>query len=110
MKSSVSFYSVVAILVAIIFFGSDIASAPVGEFGDVLENVPEYQPISGAEHATIRVEYDKIRSFFNIHTEHSDPRSDVAVDVHRGWGFLKNTPIEPDGTGVSWCTFVLYEV
>lgn len=110
MKFSVSLYPFIVILAAIIFFGSDIASAPVGEFGDVLENVPEFQPIPGAEHATIRVEYDKGRSFLNIHTEHSDPRSDVTVDVHRGWGFLKNTPIEPDGTGVSWCTFVLYKV
>lgn len=110
MKFSVSLYPVIVILAAIIFFGSDIASAPVGEFGDVLENVPEFQPIPGAENVTIRVEYYRDRSFFNIHTEHSDPGSDVTVDVYHGWSFLKNTPIEPDGTGVSWCNFVLYEV
>lgn len=110
MISSVSLYPVIAIFAAIIFFGSDIVSAPIGEHGYILENLPEFRSVPGTEHVTIRVEYDKDRSYFNIHSEHSDARSDVTVDVHRGWGFLKNTPIEPDGTGVSWCIFVFNEV
>jgi hypothetical protein len=106
MKFSISLYPVIVILAAIIFFGSDIASAPIGEFGDVSEKVPKFQSIPCTENVTILVEYYKDRSYFNIHMEHSDPGSDVTVDLYHGWSFLKNTPIQPDGTGVSWSNFV----
>ena len=106
MRSSASLYPVIVIFAAIIFFGSDIASAPIGAYGDVLENIPEFQSISGEEYVTTRVEYNQDLSYFHINMEHSDPGS----DLYHGWSFLKNSPIQPDGTGVSWCNFVLYEI
>jgi len=110
MRSSASLYPVIVIFAAIIFFGSDIASAPIGEYGDVLENIPEFQSISGEEYVTTRVEYNRDRSYVNIHREDFTPGLDLTGGLYHGHSFFKNVTIQPDGTWISWSNFVLYEI
>lgn len=100
MRYSASLYPVIVFLAAIIFFGSDIASAPIDEYGDVLENIPEFKSIPGEEYVTTGVEYNKDRSYFNINREDFTPVLDLTGGLYHGRSFFKNVTIQPDGTSV----------
>lgn len=98
MKSSISLFPVIIILAVFIFFGCDDMSNPIGEFGDVLEKIPKFQPITGAENVTIRVEYNKDRSYFTINMGDFAPGADLTDGAYNGWCVLKDIPIEANGT------------
>jgi len=87
MKTSSAFKLFLPLFIVVFAFTScDMDDNPVGTFGEAVERVPEVQLIEGADNVTMKVQYDRDYSYFNVTLTNTG-----------------NSGIIPDGTYNSWC-------
>jgi len=98
MKPNPTTISAVLLFMIIIFYGCDHDSNPIGEFSDVVQEVPNFTLIEGADNVNIRVTRNNDRSYFDIEMENFAPDSEMTDGVYHGWCVLKDAPIQSDGT------------
>jgi len=72
-------------------------SNPVDTFGDVVEKVPDFESIPGAENATIKVHKKKSDTYFMFELEDVLDNDIINSGMYEGWCALWNAPIGSDG-------------
>ena len=73
------------LLVAFVFMSCDMDENPVGTLEEAVSRVPDVQLIEGADNATLKVNYDRDRSYFKISVRDVGSNSIIPNGVFHAW-------------------------
>lgn len=100
MKTYGSNVAIAALLIGMILFvfGCDDDSNPVKTFDEVIEKVPKFEDIPGAENATIKVTHQpELQSSFLLELSDVLDNDIINNGMYEAWCALWSAPIETDG-------------
>jgi hypothetical protein len=85
------------ILVIFLFTSCDMDENPVGTFGDIMNKVPRFEPIAGAENVTVKVTDDGGNSTFRVNLSNLDATSSLLAGDYTAWCGLWRAPLDTEG-------------